>query len=348
MSSLNNKQLLRSLPFYNINIDTFSKKLRIKKDLVIKPRINNKQIVKRKNKYKKSNIFKYALPFNNDYVNRNLLENLHFYYNESEKSKRKPKNDKYIKNKKIRRLRDRKKITKKQLLLTLPFYEEILVNKREHAFKGSAETYHIEVYDRLDLRKSFIQAKRSITNFLKEILKEKRGLKYTIITKILMKRQESNNTWRYTTIYLRSNAITVTSQRFYLNDAFNNIYDLLDKWQSEGSGWITGEIDGIHININKYEPLVGSSYLPLPRELQNSSKRLIDIKNKDIYCFKCHIRMFNPQNKNAERINKVDKEIAKTLDYPDIKFPIKEKQYSFIEKRFNMNINVFKYDKYDI
>ena len=202
------------------------------------------------------------------------------------------------------------------------------------------------MYDQLDLRKSFIQAKRSITNFLKEIIKEKRGLKYTIIIKILMKRQETDNKWRYTSIYLRSNAITVTRQRFYLNDAFNDIYDLLDKWQGEASGWVINRIDDIHININKYEPLSGSSYLPLPKELNRSSKELMNIKNKDIYCFKwCHIRMLNPQNKNAERINKADKEITKTLDYTNIIFPIKEKQYLFIEKRFNMNINIFKHDK---
>ena len=41
---------------------------------------------------------------------------------------------------------------------------------------------------------------------------------------------------RYTSLYLRSKAITVTRERFCLNDAFNNIYDLLDKWQGEGSG----------------------------------------------------------------------------------------------------------------
>ena len=125
MTSLNNKQFLRSLPFYDNNIDTFLKKPRIKKDVVIKSKTSNKQKLIN-NKYKKSNIFKYALPFNNDYVNRNLLEFLPFYYNESEKSKRKPKNNKYIKNKKISRLRDRKKVIKKQLLLTLPFYWERL------------------------------------------------------------------------------------------------------------------------------------------------------------------------------------------------------------------------------
>ena len=34
---------------------------------------------------------------------------------------------------------------------------------------------------------------------------------------------------------------------------------------------------------------------------------LINIKNKDHNCFMwCHIRFINPQNKNAERINKQD------------------------------------------
>ena len=165
-----------------------------------------------------------------------------------------------------------------------------------------------------------------------------RGSKHTIITKILMKRQESNDTWRYTPIYLRSNATTVKRQRFYLNDAFNNKCDLLDKWQGEGSGWIIDEVNDIHININKYEPLSGSSYISLPNELQHSSKGLINIKNKDIYRFKwCHVRMLNPQNKDPQRIKKEDKEIVKTSDYSNINFPIKEKQYSFVEERFHIN-----------
>ena len=45
-------------------------------------------------------------------------------------------------------------------------------------------------------------------------------------------------------------------------------------------------------------------------------KGLINIKNKDLKCFMwCHIRLINPQNKNAERINKKDKETVFTLHY---------------------------------
>ena len=41
-------------------------------------------------------------------------------------------------------------------------------------------------------------------------------------------------------------------------------------------------------------------------------KGLINLKNKDNGCFIwCHIRFINPQNKDADRIKKQDKEIAK-------------------------------------
>ena len=94
-----------------------------------------------------------------------------------------------------------------------------------------------------------------------------------------------------------------------------------------------------------YDPLAGSSYFPLPPELSNSMKGLINLKNKDNECFKwCHIRFINPTNSHPERINKKDKEIAKSLDYRGINFPMKARDYEIIEERFNINVNVFGYE----
>ena len=79
----------------------------------------------------------------------------------------------------------------------------------------------------------------------------------------------------------------------------------------------------LYINVTNYEPLSGSSYIPLPKILNNSKKGLINIKNKDYKCFMwCHVRLINPQNRNAKRINKGDKKIAAKLNYSDIEFPL--------------------------
>ena len=79
----------------------------------------------------------------------------------------------------------------------------------------------------------------------------------------------------------------------------------------------------LYINVTNYEPLSGSSYIPLPKILNNSKKSLINIKNKDYKCFMwCHVRLINPQNRNAKRINKGDKKIAAKLNYSGIEFPL--------------------------
>ena len=79
----------------------------------------------------------------------------------------------------------------------------------------------------------------------------------------------------------------------------------------------------------------GSSYIPLPKVLNNSKKGLINLKNKDHKCFMwCHIRMLNPQNRNAERTNKEDKKIAANLNYSGIEFPLNIDDYELTEGRF--------------
>ena len=61
-------------------------------------------------------------------------------------------------------------------------------------------------------------------------------------------------------------------------------------------------------------------------------KGLINLKNKDHKCFMwCHVRLINPQNRKAERINKQDKKIAANLSYSDIVFPVDIKIYADTE-----------------
>ena len=146
-------------------------------------------------------------------------------------------------------------------------------------------------------------------------------------------------------IYIRSDAMTATNRRFDLNAAYEKLKILLDIWDGPGSGWIIDKIDNIWINMSNYDPLVGRSYIPLPPELNNSMKGLINLKNKDIECFKwCHVRFINPQSRNSDRINKKDKKIAETLDYRGINFSTKARDYEIVKERFNIDVNFFGYE----
>ena len=100
------------------------------------------------------------------------------------------------------------------------------------------------------------------------------------------------------------------------------------------------------MNIVKYKPLKGSSYIELPPEVKNLAKGLINLQNKDNECFKwCHIRQLDPQEIHPERIKNCDKKHIKNFGYTNVTFPVAQTDYRKIEILNNINVNVFGYEK---
>ena len=73
---------------------------------------------------------------------------------------------------------------------------------------------------------------------------------------------------------------------------------------------------------------------------------MINIENNDDKeCFKwCLVRYLNPTDRNPAGITKVDKDFAKTLDFKDIKFPVKVRNIYKIEKKNFVIISDFGYE----
>ena len=207
-----------------------------------------------------------------------------------------------------------KRLTKHQILQNvLPLYDSGGIFRREHTYRGSADTYDVEVIGNKSLDDSLFLAKRSINDLFRDLLREKRGFKYNLVTIVTLKRwNNAINRYDIETVHIKTKAITVTNQRFNLNSAYEELKHRLDIWTGLGSGWIIDKIEDIQIDIANYDPLAGSSYIILPPELNNPEKGLINLKNKDSDCFKwCHIRSINPQDKHSERIKKQDKKLLK-------------------------------------
>ena len=138
------------------------------------------------------------------------------------------------------------------------------------------------------------------------MLREKRGFKYNLKASVTLKRwNNATNSYDIIIRNLIADPITVINQRFDLNSTCEKLKHKLDIWTGEGSWWIIDNIGAIFIDISNYDPLAGSSYVPLPPELNNSMKGLINIKKKDDECFKwCHVIFLNPQDKHPERIKR--------------------------------------------
>ena len=240
-----------------------------------------------------------------------------------------------------------KKLAKRQILQKLlPLYEDVLILKKKYSRKY-AENYDVEVMDDTSWDNSLSLAKTSINDFFTDLLREKRSFKYNLKSKVTVRKWNiTTNTDDYHPVYLRSRPIIVTNQRFYLNNVYEEIKHILEIWTSHGSGWIIDNVDNISIEISNHEPLAASSYIPLPKKLNNSMKGLINIQNyDDDKCFKWfHVRLNNPKKSHPERRTNKDKEIEASLDYTSITFPMDARHYDIVEKRFNINVNVFIYE----
>ena len=188
-------------------------------------------------------------------------------------------------------------------------------------------------------------SKSSIKDLFSDLLNETKGFKYQITVKVLLKKYKLNGEIEFAPVYFNSVTKTVINHRFRLENSFQEILYMIDVWINEGSGWIVESIESQYINISTYRPLSGSSYIKLPVKLRSPRKEPINVKNKDQKCsLWCHVRHINPSKEHPERIKKTDNKMAEKLDYDGIEFPVQEKDFSKIEKKNSICINVFGYE----
>ena len=228
------------------------------------------------------------------------------------------------------------------------------IKELNKALKGHAKSYGIELQDNLNPLNHFTKTKELVESHLENLLKDMKGFKFIETLEVMFEKDsiDSKTGKRvsiYKTAFFNGKAKTITKAsdiEYELNMSRQDILNAIDKWVSEGSGWVIDRIESHYINVTTYTPLHGSSYIELPTELKNPKKGLINIKNKDDECLRwCHIRHSNPQEKNPQRINKVDKEMINELNYDGIVFPVSQKHYNKVEKQNNIRINVFGYEK---
>ena len=220
--------------------------------------------------------------------------------------------------------------------------------KTEKALRGFTRSYEIGLTNRQDPLIQLQKTRSVIKNNLSKVLNEMKGLKFNETLKITFEKQKGDELIEKEA-YFNAEPQIVTNEieiAELLQITQQQILNKIQQWISEGSAWIIKSIDGHFINVAKYRPLRGSSYIPLPKELRHPAKGIINIKNNDDECFRwCHIRYLLPQNKNPQRIKESDKKYVEKLDYSGIEFPVSVKQYNKIEKQNNIRVNVFGYEE---
>ncbi|XP_078348426.1 uncharacterized protein LOC144633424 [Oculina patagonica] len=116
----------------------------------------------------------------------------------------------------------------------------------------------------------------------------------------------------------------------------------IEAWSERGSGWVFERITVAYVNVARYQPLRGGTYLPLPANLAKK-KAIINVQNRDNKCLKWALRaaLFPPSDgKNPQRTSKYP--VNDGVNYKGIVFPTPVKQIDKLEaQNSNLAINVF-------
>ena len=146
--------------------------------------------------------------------------------------------------------------------LQLPKIKEL-----NRALKGHAKSYDIELQDNLNPLNHFTKTKALVESHLENLLEDMKGFKFIETLKVMFEKDTINSKTGkgvsiYKTAFFNGKAKIITKVDDIepeLNMSRQELINVIDKWVSEGSGWVIDRIDSHYINVTLYKPLNGSS-----------------------------------------------------------------------------------------
>ena len=160
------------------------------------------------------------------------------------------------------------------------------IEQTDKALKGYTKSYEISIKNNKDPLAQMQNTRKAIEFHIKKQLDEMKGFKYVETLKVTFSKM-SGGEIVIKTAYFNSIAQTIINH-IEINEALQmskqNILNQINQWISEGSRWTIQSVDNHYLNIVKYKPMNGSSYIQLPSDLR--MKGLINIKNEDNECFR--------------------------------------------------------------
>ena len=242
----------------------------------------------------------------------------------------------------------------------MSFYETTpSITLHEKALKGFMKTYRIEAVQSYDLQQFLDISKNLITKTVNKELSEHKGLKIKLVAHCeMVKTNIATGEHVYADPHFHSNVEVVLRSikggALHDQDDFVELYtemrdamiERMTNFQREGSGWIFNRMIHLDLAVDQYNPIGGSSYIPLPKALV-SKKAIVNMKNDDDECFKwCVARALHPIEHNAERVSKILRVQAEKYSWESLKFPATLRDIDKFEKdNLDIAINVFGYER---
>ena len=177
--------------------------------------------------------------------------------------------------------------------------------KEKSAFKGFTSQYVIKGSPDYDTTTFLTIAKPWVIN----IMDKNHNIKARLYLNCVMKRTDPDGFTVIRKFAFHSVGQKIITEETDPHEIFKEMMDEIEEEvqkveHAEGSGWVFVEVENLTLHTDIWDPVKGSSYIELPKELKNKNA-IINMKNEDNKCFLwCVLRALNPKDKNKERIDK--------------------------------------------
>lgn len=227
----------------------------------------------------------------------------------------------------------------------------VVFEERESAFKKRLSTFAVVNLNHIDLNDflgdAFLHFEEQIINSLQRMHMIK--VSACLSTEFEKSVETENGTSsEKQTIYIHTKGQSINSNTD-LKDHYNStvvdfILKQFDDVVMKGSGFKLSTINELVVEVNKYEPLGGSTYIKLPKFLIDK-RAIINVKNDDDQCFKWAVlSALYPTANHPERLNNYLR-YANELNFTGIEFPMKiNKIGKFENLNVNISINLYHFD----
>lgn len=151
------------------------------------------------------------------------------------------------------------------------------------------------------------------------------------------------------TLYIHTASTIVDTNtdlhEFFMETVVNTILKKVDDAIMVGSGFTLSTINELVVQVNRCDPIKGSSYIPLPKHL-TVKHSIVNVKNIDSMCFKWSIlSALYPASKHCDRVSSYLHH-RNSLNFTGIDFPVKVNKIDKFEQiNPEISVNVYIFDE---
>ena len=199
--------------------------------------------------------------------------------------------------------------------------------------------------EQYDLLVFLANTREEIKDYILSRLTSDSGIRWNIAVNIQMERDSAENETVTSYPYFRCRTVTTLNSETFdeqaMDLALQQIHSNMEKYIREGSQWYIRKIIKMEISTIIYQPLTGSSYIPLPKAL-SLNKSILNLKNSDSKCFQwCLLASLFPTDDTPHLVHHYQAH-ENDLNFKNIRFPVSLTDIDKFEKQnAGISVNAF-------